>query len=154
MKKEHVFIELFTFLLYLPPENTMRYVFSVLWRFRYKGSDCQKKYTVVVAQLVRAPDCGSGGRGFETHLPPRKIKASLYGEAFFVRESFSVYDYQKNRARIKPISLDADYKTIRRLIVFTSVFHTEKEKKLHFMVRLFLCVKVFQFMITKKTERG
>ena len=26
--------------------------------------------TVVVAQLVRAPDCGSGGRGFETHLPP------------------------------------------------------------------------------------
>ena len=27
---------------------------------------------VVVAQLVRAPDCGSGGRGFETHLPPKK----------------------------------------------------------------------------------
>ena len=27
--------------------------------------------TVVVAQLVRAPDCGSGGRGFETHLPPK-----------------------------------------------------------------------------------
>ena len=25
---------------------------------------------VVVAQLVRAPDCGSGGRGFESHLPP------------------------------------------------------------------------------------
>ena len=29
---------------------------------------------MVVAQLVRAPDCGSGGRGFETHLPPYKIK--------------------------------------------------------------------------------
>jgi len=29
-------------------------------------------YTVVVAQSVRAPDCGSGGRGFETHLPPRE----------------------------------------------------------------------------------
>lgn len=28
-------------------------------------------YMVVVAQLVRAPDCGSGGRGFETHLPPQ-----------------------------------------------------------------------------------
>ena len=27
---------------------------------------------VVVAQLVRAPDCGSGGRGFESHLPPKK----------------------------------------------------------------------------------
>ena len=25
---------------------------------------------VAVAQLVRAPDCGSGGRGFETHQPP------------------------------------------------------------------------------------
>ena len=25
---------------------------------------------VVVAQLVRAPDCGSGGRRFETDLPP------------------------------------------------------------------------------------
>ena len=23
-----------------------------------------------VVQLVRAPDCGSGGRGFEPHLPP------------------------------------------------------------------------------------
>ena len=34
---------------------------------------------VVVAQLVRAPDCGSGGRRFETDLPPKK--ASL-GELF------------------------------------------------------------------------
>jgi hypothetical protein len=25
---------------------------------------------VVVAQLVRAPDCGSGGRRFEPGLPP------------------------------------------------------------------------------------
>ncbi len=25
---------------------------------------------MVVAQLVRAPDCGSGGRRFETDLPP------------------------------------------------------------------------------------
>lgn len=25
----------------------------------------------IVAQLVRAPDCGSGGRGFETHLSPK-----------------------------------------------------------------------------------
>ncbi len=29
-------------------------------------------HTVVVAQLVRASDCGSEGRGFETHHPPRK----------------------------------------------------------------------------------
>jgi hypothetical protein len=25
---------------------------------------------VVLAQSVRAPDCGSGGRGFEPHIPP------------------------------------------------------------------------------------
>lgn len=25
---------------------------------------------VAVAQLVRAPDCGSGGRGFKSHQPP------------------------------------------------------------------------------------
>ena len=25
---------------------------------------------VIVAQLVRAPDCGSGGRGFEPRLSP------------------------------------------------------------------------------------
>ncbi len=29
---------------------------------------------VVVAQLVRASDCGSEGRGFEPHLPPEKEK--------------------------------------------------------------------------------
>ena len=29
--------------------------------------------TVGVVQLVRAPDCGSGGRGFEPHLPPKEI---------------------------------------------------------------------------------
>ena len=31
---------------------------------------------VGVAQLVRVPDCGSEGRGFEPHLPPqRNLKA-------------------------------------------------------------------------------
>ena len=28
---------------------------------------------VAVAQLVRAPDCGSGGRGFNSHQPPQKL---------------------------------------------------------------------------------
>ncbi len=31
---------------------------------------------VVVVQLVRTPDCGSGGRGFESHLPPVKKEIS------------------------------------------------------------------------------
>ena len=33
---------------------------------------------VVVAQLVRAPDCGSGGRGFESHHPPKKRAPFFY----------------------------------------------------------------------------
>ena len=34
---------------------------------------------VIVAQLVRAPDCGSGGRGFEPHLSPNKKSLALRG---------------------------------------------------------------------------
>jgi hypothetical protein len=37
---------------------------------------------VVVAQLVRALDCGSRGRRFETGLPP--IKKGLHLQPFFV----------------------------------------------------------------------
>ena len=33
----------------------------------------------VVAQLVRASDCGSEGRGFETRLPPQKKASSFTG---------------------------------------------------------------------------
>ena len=32
---------------------------------------CSLKNTVIVAQLVRASDCGSEGRGFETHHSPK-----------------------------------------------------------------------------------
>ncbi len=38
---------------------------------------------VVVAQLVRASDCGSEGRGFESHLPPIK-KGLVLARPFFV----------------------------------------------------------------------
>jgi hypothetical protein len=38
---------------------------------------------VVVAQLVRAPDCGSGGRRFETDLPPI-LKSPAFAGLFFV----------------------------------------------------------------------
>lgn len=31
---------------------------------------------VIVAQLVRAPDCGSGGRGFEPRLSPTQSPSS------------------------------------------------------------------------------
>jgi hypothetical protein len=33
----------------------------------------QEKHMVDVAQLVRAPDCGSGGRGFDPHHSPHSI---------------------------------------------------------------------------------
>ena len=37
---------------------------------------------VVLAQLVRAPDCGSGGRRFEPGIPPKK--AFALAKAFFI----------------------------------------------------------------------
>ena len=37
---------------------------------------------VVVAQLVRAPDCGSGGRRFEPGLPPKLNLREI--EGFFI----------------------------------------------------------------------
>ena len=37
-----------------------------------------KLYMVAVVQLVRASDCGSECRGFESHLPPgKKLSPSL-----------------------------------------------------------------------------
>ena len=44
---------------------------------------------VVVAQLVRALDCGSRGRRFDPGLPPKK-KASIKIEAFFICKSYVV----------------------------------------------------------------
>ena len=44
---------------------------------------------VDVAQLVRAPDCGSGCRGFEPHLPPPK--AFLEEGLFFCRTASGTY---------------------------------------------------------------
>ena len=38
-----------------------------IWR---KGKHCFPIYMVGMAQLASAPDCGSGGRGFESHYPP------------------------------------------------------------------------------------
>ena len=35
-----------------------------------KYNHCEPKQMVIVAQLVRASDCGSEGRGFEPRFPP------------------------------------------------------------------------------------
>jgi hypothetical protein len=38
---------------------------------------------VIVAQLVRASDCGSEGRGFETRLSPFKLESFEETQSFF-----------------------------------------------------------------------
>ena len=48
---------------------------------------------VVVAQLVRAPDCGSGGRRFETDLPPQKTKGLQQCSPFF----YGLYPTARNQ---------------------------------------------------------
>ena len=58
-------------------------------KFLMQNVLCEKDYwhifavlkMVVVAQLVRVPDCGSGGRRFEPGLPP--IKLRILSELFY-----------------------------------------------------------------------
>ena len=45
-----------------------------LWQFR-------KDYMVIVAQLVRASDCGSEGRGFESRLSPKNSETSMRSQS-------------------------------------------------------------------------
>lgn len=41
---------------------------------------------VVVVQLVRTPDCGSGGRRFKSGLPPKKRRSCLARPFFYALE--------------------------------------------------------------------
>ena len=49
---------------------------------------------VVVVQLVRTPDCGSGGRRFESGLPP-KSKPSRYRGFFCCSNYYNLVDIIK-----------------------------------------------------------
>ena len=40
--------------------------------------------TVIVAQLVRASDCGSEGRGFEPHQSPLHPGAACWSGIFYI----------------------------------------------------------------------
>ena len=51
---------------------------------------------MVVAQLVRAPDCGSGGRRFETDLPPGLTKGLQQCSPFFMRLIQRLHLYTRN----------------------------------------------------------
>jgi hypothetical protein len=44
------------------------------------------RYMECVAQLVRAPDCGSGGRGFEPHHAPSKKGCLKRGGLFLLNQ--------------------------------------------------------------------
>ena len=64
---------------------------------------------VGVAQLVRVPDCGSEGRGFESHLPPktREVRESLFFCWFprFAEKCVLLHLKLKDMARIMAIDL-------------------------------------------------
>ena len=50
---------------------------------------------VGIAQLVRAPDCGSGGRGFEFHYSPQKIiQTKIVWIIFFLNSRRIYYIYE------------------------------------------------------------
>jgi hypothetical protein len=56
---------------------------------------------VVVAQLVRALDCGSKGRGFESHLPPKQRSSYLIkivGSFIFI--TLATYPQNKKRDQL------------------------------------------------------
>ena len=57
---------------------------------------------MVVAQLVRAPDCGSGGRRFETDLPPHNNKGLQRCSPFFVGAN-QLYSHKKAITDLKNI---------------------------------------------------
>ena len=49
---------------------------------------------VVLAQLVRASDCGSEGRGFEPHTPPfyktKPLISNAYQGFLFIKKSYPI----------------------------------------------------------------
>ena len=59
---------------------------------------------VDVAQLVRVTDCGSEGRGFESHLPPLKAGCEVMPRIFFfvLRKTVSKLPLPQNKKRSCP----------------------------------------------------
>lgn len=50
---------------------------------------------VIVAQSVRASDCGSEGRGFESHLSPKTLKRSISLRVFLLY-LYQIYFFEKD----------------------------------------------------------
>ncbi len=78
---------------------------------------------VDVAQLVRAPDCGSGGRGFKSHLPPLNRRQLRF---FFA--PFHTHAMPENAAppqaewinRLRPYGPAQNYgrRKVRKIIIY------------------------------------
>ncbi len=67
------------------PQNVVRPALTNIQGFAILGlADNLARAMVGIAQSVRAPDCGSGGRGFEPHCPPHY--QSYWGVAKLVRQ--------------------------------------------------------------------
>ncbi len=69
---------------------------------------------VDVAQLVRVTDCGSEGRGFESHLPPLKAGCEVMPRIFFLFvlscERAPIQQTKKQRAALLLLSRAEDGK--------------------------------------------
>jgi len=50
---------------------------------------------VAVAQLVRAPACGAGGRGFKSHQPPHLFPKPLLAAGFSKFKDLHSLDWYK-----------------------------------------------------------
>ncbi len=68
-------------------DNLTKLLFLALFFWRIKKRvlylHTPKEQMVGIAQSVRASDCGSEGRGFETHCPPRR-GCLFQGDPFFL----------------------------------------------------------------------
>ena len=76
---------------------------------------------VDVAQLVRAPVCGTGGRGFESHLPPHNKKYILGCSQAVRHQTLTLY-----RFKVIPKPQGLTYREFERFNVFQKVAMSNK----------------------------
>ena len=81
MKKHRIYIFSFFSLLTTRPNNSEKQQFTV--SIAFKKNFCKTKKNILILQpqkmvsiahLVRVADCGSVGRGFESHYSPKFIE--------------------------------------------------------------------------------
>ena len=96
---------------------------------------------VGVVQLVRAPDCGSGGRGFEPHLPPRRETKTVSLFLFHTLSIPSILRFQEV-AKIAKQGYQAN--GIERIIR-----NGYKKNCIHKILRISFQFPVFNFQLKK-----